>query len=89
VVDNPDLASDYHVIARAARARDPDLTDKEIVPANLAVVANLDKVVDLGTGSDPCGLKRSTIDRRASSDFDVVADFNVSELRHFYVSAFV
>ena len=83
MIDDAGLTGEHDVVAGRARARDADLADEQIVPANAAIVSDLYEVVDLRPVSDPRGLKRSTVNRRASADFHVVAKFNMAELRNF------
>src|SRR5438093_3598192 len=89
VIGNADLTGDDHIISRSARAGNPHLADEEIVPADLAVVADLNQVVDLGTGADACGLEGAAVDGRAGADLDIVADFDMAELGDFDVPAVV
>src|SRR5262249_14459724 len=48
VVGDAHLARHHHVVAGAAAAGDADLADQQVVPADLAVVADHHQVVDLG-----------------------------------------
>src|SRR5439155_5233970 len=89
VADDADLTGHHDVIARTTRARDAHLADEQVVPADLAVVAHLHEVVDLGAGPDARRLERPAVDRRAGADLDVVADLDVAELRDLDVPAVV
>src|SRR5262249_20656193 len=73
VVRDADLAGTHHVIARAAGAGDAHLADEQVVLADLAVVADLHEVVDLGAGADARGLERAAVNRRAGPDLGVIA----------------
>src|SRR5262249_61871300 len=74
VADDSDLPGDDHVIAGVTGAGHPYLTDKEVVPADAAVVPDLHQVVDFGPRSDARRLERAAVDRGTRSDFHVVAD---------------
>ena len=65
----------------------PTWLTKQVVPADLAVVADLHQVVDLGPRADARRLEGAAVDRRAGADLDVVADLDVAELRHLDVPA--
>src|SRR5579875_687871 len=81
VIGYADLAGNHHVIPSAARASDAHLANKEVVFADLAVVADLYLVIDFGSGTDTCGLESTAIDGGASTDFHIVADFDIAKLR--------
>ena len=57
------------------------------MPADLAVVADLHQVVDLGARADARRLEGAAINRRAGADLDVVADLDAAQLRHLDVLA--
>ena len=59
----------------------PDLRADQIVPADAAVVADLHEVIDLRAAADHRRAIRPAIDRRSRADFDVIADFDIAELR--------
>src|ERR1700757_1880418 len=54
--------------------------------ANNNVVGDLNKVVDLGSFSDNRIANPAPIDRRSSSDLDIVFNCNNAELRHLKMS---
>ena len=85
MIHDPRLAGNDDVIAGAAGAGDAHLTDKEIVPADLAVVGHHDEVVDFRPVADPGGLECATVNRRARANFHVGPDFHMPELRNFDV----
>jgi len=65
------------------------LAHEQIVPADLAIMANLNQVIDLGPFADAGGLEGAAIDRRTGADLAVIADFDMAELWHFLMAAVV
>jgi hypothetical protein len=59
------------------------------MPADLAIVSDLNQVVDFGACPDTRGFKGAAIYGGASADFNVVADFHMAQLRNFVMSAIV
>src|SRR5262249_45576682 len=87
VIGDAHLARKNHMIAGAAGAGNPHLADEEVVATDLAVVADLHQVIDLGPRADARGLEGAAVDGGASADLDVVADLHVAQLRHLDVAA--
>src|SRR5579871_120489 len=85
VIHNSCLTGNHDVIAGAAGAGNAHLADKQVVPADLAIVGNHHQVIDLGAVSDTRGLEGSTVDRCAGPNLNICADFDVPQLRHFHV----
>ena len=75
----PDLTGHHDVVTGRRRARDSDLADEQVVPADLTVVGDHDEVVDLGTGPDAGRPERPTIDGRTGPNLHVVGDFNPTQ----------
>src|SRR5579885_3036944 len=64
VIRQAGLAGDDDEIARGARAGDADLADHQVVTADLAVVADLNQVVDLRARADARRPERAAVDGR-------------------------
>src|SRR5216683_5328114 len=87
MVRNADLTRDHDVIARGAGACDSHLTDQQVVSPDLAVVADLHEIIDLGAFANDRGLERAAVDGGAGADFHVIADLHMAELRDFVVAS--
>ena len=87
VVLDAGLAGHDDVIAGLAAPGDADLTAKQVVAADLVVVADHHQVVDLGPLADPGGLERRAVDRAIGADLDVVFDFEPPGMRDLHVPA--
>src|SRR5579883_1296969 len=74
LVLHADLAGHHDVVAGLAAPGDAYLAAKQVVPADLVVVADHDEVVDLRPLADPGRLERRAVDRAIGPDLDVVAD---------------
>src|SRR5262249_12930651 len=74
VIGHADLAGQNDVVAGAARTGDADLADKQVVLADLTVVADLHEVIDLGARADARGLEGAAVDGRAGANFHIVAN---------------
>lgn len=83
------LPRHHHVIARGTRAGNPHLAGHDIVLADLAVMGDLDEIVDFRALANARGLKSPSIDGRAGADFNVVAYVDVSQLRDLDIAAFL
>src|SRR6266446_1329835 len=76
----------YHdMFAERARPGQSRLRGNHGVRANLAVVADVDEIVQLHALRDACIIERAAVDRGVRADFDVVANFHDSGLRKFEV----
>ena len=76
----------YHdMFAKHARTGQARLRGNHGVRANLAVVADVDQIVQLHAFSDARIIERAAVDRGVCADFDVVANFHNSGLRKFPV----
>jgi hypothetical protein len=73
-----DLTRENHIVPGAAGPGDADLANYQVVASDFAIVADLDQVIDFCPGADLCRLKRASVNRRSSADFDIVLDFNVA-----------
>ena len=71
---DPRLSGHDHVVAGRATAGDADLPAKQVVPADLVVVADHHQVVDLGPLTDPGCLEGRPVDRAIGADLDVATD---------------
>ena len=65
----------------------PTWPHKQVVPADLVVVADHDQVVDLGPLADPRGLEGGAVDRAVGADLDVVLDLEPAGMRDLHVPA--
>jgi hypothetical protein len=87
-----DMASDtnlschYYIISSRAGACDSNLADDQVVGTNLAVVSDLNEVINLGTRSDTGSLESASVDGGAGSDFNIVANFHAAKLRYLDMS---
>src|SRR4051812_14008850 len=75
------LAADHDVITRRRAARDSDLGTYEIVPADAAVVGDLNHVVDFRAFADRRCAVSSAINCATGANLDVVPDSHISNLR--------
>ena len=80
VIANADLAGHDHVVTGGRTAGDADLRANDVVPSDAAVVGDHHMVVDFRPVADHGRTVRATVDRRASADFHVVAQFDVAQL---------
>jgi hypothetical protein len=85
MVRDTDLPRHHDVIARCGRPGDPDLAAQDVVSADLAVVADLDQIVDLCSGTNSRWAESPSINGAARADFDVVLNLDPPELRNFHV----
>jgi hypothetical protein len=59
------------------------------MPSDLAIVADLNQVVDFGAVADARRFKRTAINSRARANFNIIPDFNMAKLRDFVMPAIV
>src|SRR6185437_3969059 len=74
MIPNAHLSRQHRAFTNRARPRNPCESHQDHVLAYIAVVAYVDKIVDLRSAPDPRLLQCSTIDGRIRSDLDVVLD---------------
>src|SRR5262245_27201345 len=87
VSSQPDLAGQNDVIAQFRAAGDADLAHEQTVFANGYVVADLNQVVDFGALADDRRAKCTAVHADVGTDFDVVADDYVPDLRDLTMDA--
>src|SRR5262249_27299176 len=80
VVGDPDLPSNGDIAPGDTGTAQAHLADEQVVRADLAVMPDLYLVVDLGAGPDDCRVHGPTVDGGASSDLDVVTQFDPAQL---------
>src|ERR1019366_6780570 len=83
------LSGEDDVLAKLATAGDAHLRDDQGAFADFDVVRDLDEVVNFRAFADDRRAQRSAINRHVGADFHVVADDDISDLRHFAVNAAV
>src|SRR5712691_13327403 len=81
VVRDTNLARQHGPASYRAGARDADLRHQDDVLSHVAVVADLDEVVDLAAPPDPGFTERRAVDGGIGADLDVVSDAQASDLR--------
>ena len=82
---NAGLTADDCVIANNNAAREPGLgRDSDMLP-NLAIMANVNQVIELGSISDSRDPQCCPVYTRVRAQFHVIADFNRADLREFFV----
>src|SRR5690349_5945860 len=80
---NTCLACNNNVIAQARTTGDTRLRNDQTMFSDINVVANLNKVVDLCAPPDHCGAKGSAINRHIGTNFNIIPDENVPDLKDF------
>src|SRR5476651_1292799 len=81
------LTGNHDEVPRLTRTGNANLADHQIVTANLAVVANLHQIVDLGSFTHSRGVERASVNGRSGPDFYIIADFHIPQLGHFGLPA--
>lgn len=81
------LSGHDDVIANLGAAGDPDLRAEEIVLADLDIVSQMAKVIDLGAAADDGVIHRAVVDGGAGADLDVISDDSAAELTDVMVVA--
>src|SRR5207245_5682989 len=79
------LGSENDVFFDYDTARKTGLRGNHHVFSDLAVVADVDQVVDLGAAPDAGDFQGSAVDGRVGADLDVIGDFEAAGLREFHV----
>src|SRR5579859_2750770 len=80
-----DLSADDNVIFYGYAAGKSSLSGDNHVLAELAVVADMNQVVDLRAATNARRLQRAAIDGCVCPDLHVIADFKFADLRKFLV----
>ena len=75
------LSGQDYIISGAATASDADLGADQVVLADVAVVRDLNKIVDFGPSADACCAVGPSVHGAISTDFYIVFDFDPAELR--------
>lgn len=81
------LSGHDDVIADLGAAGDADLRAEEIVLADLDIMSQMAKVIDLGAAADDGVIHRTVVDGGAGTDLDVVSDDSAAELANMMVVA--
>lgn len=79
------LSGHDDVIADLGAAGDADLRAEEIVLADLDIMSQMAKVIDLGAAADDGVIHRTVVDGGAGTDLDVVSDDSAAELANVMV----
>src|SRR5262249_5738490 len=80
-----DLAADDGIVFDDSAPGDTGLSRDDDAAADLDIVRDLYQVIDFGSGADPRGSQRTTVDRGVASDLDIIFNHNLSNLRKFLV----
>ena len=80
------LAADDAIIFDRDAAADPGLRGNHHACADIAVVSDMDHIVQLGSFSNPSATERAAIDSRVGAQLDVVFDDDRADLRKFVVT---
>lgn len=81
------LSGHDDVIADLGAAGDTDLRAEEIVLADLDIMSQMAKVIDLGAAADDGVIHRAIVDGGAGADLDVVSDDSAAKLANVMVMA--
>lgn len=81
------LSGHDDVITDLGAAGDADLRAEEIVLADLDIVSQMAKVIDLGAAADDGVIHRTVVDGGAGADLDVISDDSAAELTDVMVVA--
>ena len=81
------LSGHDDVVADLGAAGDADLRAEEIVLADLDIMSQMAKVIDLGAAADDGVIHRTVVDGGAGADLDVVSDDSTAELANVMVVA--
>lgn len=74
------LSGHDDVVANFGASGDADLRAEEIVLADLDIVSQMTKVIDLGAAADDGVIHRTVVDGGAGTDLDVISDDSAAEL---------
>ena len=81
------LSGHDDVIADLGASGDADLRAEEIILADLDIMSQMAKVIDLGAAADDGIIHRTVVDGGAGTDLDVVSDDSAAELADVMVVA--
>lgn len=81
------LSGHDDMIADLGASGDADLRAEEIVLADLDIMSQMTKVIDLGAAADDGVIHRAIVDGGAGTDLDVVSDDSAAELANVMVVA--
>jgi hypothetical protein len=76
VVGDPHSPSEHSTVTDHHPARKPYLPAEQAVHSNLNVVANHHEVIDLGSVTDTCRLRRAAVDGGQCANLDIIADLS-------------
>jgi hypothetical protein len=80
------LAGQHDIVAQRSAAGDAHLGTNETVFADDYVVGDLHEIIDLGALADLGAAETRAVERAVGPDLDVVSDYNVADLRDFFVA---
>ena len=84
VVFDRNRARDDHPVAQRDGTGQPAFAGHDTAAAELAVVGDLDEIIDLATIPDDRGAEFAPVHTCSRTDFNVVADNNMADLRDFH-----
>jgi hypothetical protein len=87
VARHADLPSQRGVTAYPGAARNSDLRHDQTMLANDDVMADLHEVIDLGALADNRRPKRAAVDGDVGSNFNIIVDDDLADLRDFPLNA--
>jgi hypothetical protein len=87
VLANADLSAQDHVVLHHDAAGKAGLGCYYDVFANLAVVADVDQIVDFRAAANARDFERATINGGIGADFDIIFNLETAYLGKFFVSA--
>jgi hypothetical protein len=74
------LAGHNHIVFDGHAAGKAGLRGDDYILSDLAVVADVDEVVDFRSAADSCFVQGSAVNSRVSADFYIVFDYKASDL---------
>src|SRR5262245_10551551 len=86
VIAETHLSADHAIIFNCDAAADSGLCGDHHPLANIAVVSDMNHVVELCAFSNPGAAQRAAIDRRVRADLNVVFDGNCADLRKLVIA---
>src|SRR4051812_49006127 len=84
---NAHLSSDHRVVFDHNAAGKSCLRRDNHVLTNLAVVADVDEIIDLCAATNARGLECAAVNSRVCTDLDVILDDETPDLRKLFLSA--
>lgn len=87
VFADTDLAAENDILLDGDTAGEPGLRGYHDVFSDQAVVADVHQIVDFRASGDAGCIQGATIDRGVGADLDVVVDFELPDLRKFFITA--